>query len=213
MVRNSVDSHFIDRLRRGLKQLGEDPDAHPCEQYLAYIDLLIQWNRAYNLTAVRGREDMLARHILDSLAVLPAIAGRYCMDAGTGAGLPGFLLALARPVQHWTLVDSNMKKIRFLNQAVVQLQPANVEIVHARVEHYQPRRRFDTIVMRACASLKKFHEQTAGLLTDNGRLVAMKGRRPDQELAELADNGIDFQIVEVHVPVLDVIRHLIVMGT
>jgi len=211
-VKNTIENQLTDMLRRGLEQLGEDPDAHPCTQYLAYIELLAQWNRAYNLTGVRTREDMLTRHILDSLAILPVIRGRDCLDAGTGAGLPGLLLALARPEQHWTLLDSNTKKIRFLNQAVLQLQPGNVEIVHTRMQDYRPRHGFDTIVTRAYTSLKKFHEQAARLLHDAGRLIAMKGRQPDVELAQLAEHGIDCEILQIHVPVLDVVRHLIVMG-
>lgn len=198
-------------LYRGLQQLGEDPDVHPCARYLAYIDLLREWNRAYNLTGTRTPEDILSRHILDSLAVLPVIRGRDCLDVGSGAGLPGLLLALARPEQHWTLLDSNTKKIRFLNQAVLQLQAGNVEIAHSRVQDYRPQRRFDTIVARAYTSLIKFHEQAAGLLHDNGRLIAMKGRQPHEELAELAQHGIGCEILQIQVPVDDVTRHVIVM--
>ena len=123
----------------------------------------------------------------------------------------GLLLALARPEQHWTLLDSNIKKIRFLNQAVLQLQPGNVEIAHSRMQDYRPRHTFDTIVMRAYTSLKNFHEQSVGMLNDAGRLIAMKGRHPDEELAQLAEHGVDYEILQIHVPVLDVTRHVIVM--
>lgn len=199
-------------LRQGLEQLGEEPDSHPCEQYLTYIDLLSQWNKAYNLTAVHSREEMVTRHILDSLAVLPYVQGHCCLDVGTGAGLPGFPLALARPAVHWTLLDSNMKKIRFLNHVVMQLHPPNVDVVHSRIEDYLPRQRFDTIIARAYTSLKSFHDRTAGLLHKNGRLIAMKGKRPERELAELKENKIDFELQEINVPLVNSIRNVVVMG-
>ena len=201
----------MDMLRQGLQQLGENPDAHPCSQYLAFIDLLSEWNRAYNLTGLCTREEMLTRHILDSLAVLPLIHGPACLDVGTGAGLPGLPLALARPAQAWTLLDSNSKKIRFLNQVLLELHPGNVDLVHSRMQDYRPRHTFDTIVMRAYTSLKNFHEQSVGMLNDAGRLIAMKGRHPDEELAQLAEHGVDYEILQIHVPVLDVTRHVIVM--
>jgi 16S rRNA (guanine527-N7)-methyltransferase len=210
-MKNKVENHLMDMLRQGLQQLGEDPDAHPCSDYLAFIDLLFEWNRAYNLTGLRTREQMLPRHILDSLAVLPLIQGHACLDVGTGAGLPGLPLALARPAQHWTLLDSNSKKIRFLNQVVLQLHPGNVELVHSRMQEYRPPRRFDTIIARAYTSLKELHERAAGWLQDNGRLIAMKGRKPVRELAQLAEYRIGFEVVEIHVPVLDVTRHIIIM--
>ena len=211
VVKNALENHLTDMLRQGLQQLGENPDAHPCSQYLAYIDLLCEWNRAYNLTGLRSREEMLTRHILDSLAVLPLIQGPACLDVGTGAGLPGLPLALAHPAHHWTLLDSNSKKIRFLNQVVLQLCPGNVELVHARMQHYRPPRRFDTITARAYTSLKEFHEQATGWLQDNGRLIAMKGRKPDKELVQLEASRIDYNVVNIHVPVLDVTRHIIIM--
>lgn len=212
-VKNSIENKLTDMLRSGLRELGEDPDTHPCEQYLAYIHLLSHWNRAYNLTAVHSREEMVTRHILDSLAVMSCVKGRYCLDVGTGAGLPGFPLALAGPDVHWYLLDSNMKKIRFLNHVVMQLHPLNVEVVHSRIEDYRPRHRFDTIIARAYASLKNFHNHASGLLHKRGRLVAMKGRSPERELAELKDHNISFEILEINVPLVNIIRHVVVMGT
>ena len=199
-------------LRRGLQQLGEAPESHPCDRYLAYIDLLCEWNKAYNLTAVCSREEMLTRHILDSLAILPCVHGNRCLDIGTGAGLPGLVLALARPVQFWTLLDSNGKKIRFLNHAVMQLHPDNIEVVHSRIEDYRPPQPFDTIVARAWTSLKNFHDLATGLLHENGRLVAMKGKRPGRELAELKEHKINFEIREIQVPLVNIVRHVVVMG-
>ena len=211
-VENTVENHLTDMLHRGLRELGEDPDTHPCEQYLAYIDLLGHWNKAYNLTAIHSREEMLTFHILDSLAVLPCIQGLCCLDVGTGAGLPGFPLALARPAVRWTLLDSNRKKIRFLNHAVMQLHPPDVEIVHSRIEDYRPPHRFDTIIARAWTSLRKFHDHAAVLLNKNGRLVAMKGRRPERELAELEKHKINFEIREINVPLVNITRLVVVMG-
>lgn len=208
-----IENKLMDMLRQGLEHLGEEPDDHPISRYLAFIDLLHEWNRAYNLTGLRTREAMLTHHVLDSLAILPFIQGRDCLDVGSGAGLPGLPLALARPAQHWTLLDGNAKKIRFLNHAVMQLQPDNLEVVHSRIEDFRPARRFHTIVTRAYGSLQKFHNQAVGLLHGNGRLIAMKGRRPDAELAQLTERGIGFEVARIRVPVIDVTRHIILMTT
>ena len=205
-------NHLLDKLHQGLIQLGESPDSHPCDQYLAYIDLLHEWNRAYNLTAVRDREEMLIRHVLDSLTTLPFIRGRDCLDVATGAGLPGFILALARPTQQWTLLDSNIKKIRFLNQAVLQLKPANIKLVRSRLEDYQPQHQFNTVITRAYTSLKKYHDNAASLVKKNGLLIAMKGGMLEPELKELAGQNIHFDVHEVIPPGINVLRNIVTMA-
>ncbi|MGH7462299.1 MAG: 16S rRNA (guanine(527)-N(7))-methyltransferase RsmG, partial [Longimicrobiales bacterium] len=123
-----------EKLKVGLRDLGEDPNAHPCAVYLAYLELLRKWGRAYNLTGVREPGRMLAYHVLDSLSLLPFLRGKRCLDLGTGAGLPGLILALARPDLHWVLLDSNRKKIRFLNRALGSFAVKNAEVVQDRVE-------------------------------------------------------------------------------
>ena len=212
-MENMTDKSLMGLLTRGLEQLGQDPETHPCSRYLAYIDLLHDWNRAYNLTGVKKRRDMLIRHILDSLTLLPYVHGDHCLDVGSGAGLPGMPLALACPCQYWTLLDSNSKKVRFLHQVVLELQPVNVGLVHTRLQDYRPPQRFHTIVTRAFSSLAEFHRQAAGLLYEGGRLIAMKGRRPDAELAQLAGHGITCDTVQVRVPLLEVTRHLVLMDS
>lgn len=195
------------RLEQGIRALGQDPTDHPREQYLAYIELLGKWNRAYNLSGIRDPERMITHHVLDSLAVLPFVHGRRCLDVGTGAGLPGFILALALPHTHWVLLDSNRKKIRFLNQAVLELAPANVEVVAGRTEEYRPEERFTTIICRALCSLPEFRSMTAHLLAADGRLLAMKGAVPEEELAQVEGARVH----ELHIPGIRRKRHLVVM--
>ena len=114
------EDQLIRKLHQGLSGLGLDPQSCPCEAYLQYIDLLARWNRAYNLTGVRDKGRMIHAHVIDSLAVLPYIRGKRCLDVGTGAGLPGFILALTQPDKEWTLVDSNGKKNPFFTPASVR---------------------------------------------------------------------------------------------
>ena len=211
-MNNQSRTKLRDTLHWGLQQLGEDPLRHPCQKYLAFLDLLCDWNRAYNLTALRSREDMLIRHILDSLTVLPYIRGGKCLDVATGAGLPGLILALCQPARQWTLLDSSIKKIRFLNQAVMELQPENIDIVRARIEDFDTGDRFDTVITRAYASLIKFHRNTESLLNKDGILIAMKGRMPEAELNELTAEHIKFDLHKVTLPASDAVRHIVVLN-
>ena len=199
-------------LQEGLKQLGEDPAKHPCDAYLAYIDLLCEWNRAYNLTAIRDPERMLSHHLLDSLSILPYIRGDRCLDVGTGAGLPGLILALAGPRRHWVLLDGNAKKIRFLNRVMLELKPANVELVRSRVEDFRPAELFSTACTRAFASVLQFQRQAGHLITADGILLAMKGRFPAEEAGELQAAGVHCEIRRVAVPALQAERHVAIMN-
>lgn len=174
-------------LRAGLAALGEEPAAHPCEHYLSYIELLARWNKAYNLTGIREPARMVTHHVLDSLVLLPHLHGVRCLDVGSGAGLPGLVLALARPDTRWVLLDSNGKKVGFLRQCVRELGIANAEVVQARVESWLPPAPFDTIVSRAFGPLAEFYEVAAPLLAGDGVILAMKGPDPAAEItAELA---------------------------
>ena len=193
--------------------LGEDPEAHPCQTYLDYLSLLDRWNQAYNLTGIRDQQNMLTHHIFDSLAVLPYLRGTACLDVGSGAGLPGLILALARPDKKWSLLDSNTKKTRFLRQAVLDLHINNVEVVHARIEDYRTGADYSTIITRAWANVLEFYQRVASLLQEQGRIIAMKGVEPEMELQELRKAGINYTVHALKVPGLNKQRHLVVIDT
>ncbi|OGT29599.1 MAG: 16S rRNA (guanine(527)-N(7))-methyltransferase RsmG [Gammaproteobacteria bacterium RBG_16_51_14] len=192
--------------------MGLDPDQHPCAAYLAYIDLLSRWNKAYSLTAIRGANEIMSRHVLDALSILPYVQGQHCLDVGTGAGLPGLILALANPGQHWVLLDSNSKKVRFLTHAVMELGIRNAEVVRARAEDYHADVPFTTITARAFAVLGLLYERTWRLLAQDGSLLAMKGPvTPELNggIAELGRHGVVVQIHELAVPGVDGRRTLL----
>ena len=176
------DDAFETTLIEGMQQRGLD---FAGDLMLHYLSLLHKWNQAYNLTAVRDKDAMVTRHILDSLAILPWVEGERLLDVGTGPGLPGIPIALARPSLHVVLLDSNGKKIRFLQEVKRSLSLDNVEIIQTRVEHYQVSARFDTITSRAFSSLDLMLAGTKHLISTDGVWLAMKGRRPDAELAAI----------------------------
>jgi len=196
------------RLLAGLVALQLDPAlAGPL---LKYLGELVLWNKAYNLTAVREPAEMVTRHLLDSLVVLPHVEGRT-LDVGSGAGLPGIPLALANPTLHVTLLDSGGKKARFLRHAQRTLPLTNVEVVAARVEKFQPPARYDTVVTRAFGSLGEFLEATAHLADERGRWLAMKGKLDRKELAGVPSGFRVEQQIELKIPGLDEERHLIII--
>lgn len=180
---------MLEALQAGLERLDIQAEQPLCTAYLRYIELLVKWNTAYNLTAVKEPEAMLNRHILDSLSVHAFVEGEHCLDIGTGAGLPGMILALAQPEKHWTLLDSNQKKIRFLRHIITELNINNVELVHGRIEAFKPIKDFDTIICRAFAPLVRMLEQTGHLLTTGNQLLAMKGKRVETEIDDLGNHG------------------------
>lgn len=171
-----------DFLNKELKKLGLQSIEDKLMQYLL---LLQKWNAAYNLTAIRDIESMVTKHLLDSLAILPFIHGTRILDVGTGAGLPGIPLALAKPNLHYVLLDSNGKKIRFLHEAKRQLDLKNTEIVEFRVENYRPTQGFDTVLSRAFSDIEDMLHKTSHLIAEQGIWLAMKGRYPEAELAKL----------------------------
>lgn len=195
------------RLDAGLAALGLDPSQDQRGQLIQFIDLLARWNRAYNLTAVREPLAMVSRHLLDSLAVSPYLLGSLILDLGTGAGLPGLPLAILQPESRFVLLDSNGKKIRFVRQATMDLGLANVEVIQARMESYRPGEKFATIITRAVADQETLRRVVKPLLASPGRLLLMKGRRPDEALATPTANNVVIHRLEV--PFLDAERHLI----
>jgi 16S rRNA (guanine527-N7)-methyltransferase len=181
---------------------------------LAYLALLDKWNRTHNLTAIREPERMITHHLLDSLAVLPHLpsrAGLRLIDIGSGGGLPGIPLAIVRPDWQLTLLDSNFKKATFLRQAAIELPLSNVDIVAARVEDYAPAAAFDIAISRAFSDLAVFAGASGSLLAPHGRLVAMKGVYPHEEIAHLpAEIGVT-GTPSLKVPGLNGDRHLVIM--
>ena len=198
----------------GLARLGVALPEGGHAKLAAYLALLAKWNRTYNLTAIREPERMVTHHALDSLAVvphLPAREGIAVLDVGSGGGLPGIPIAIARPDAHVVLVDSASKKAAFLAQAAIELPLPTVEAVASRVEDYASARKFDVVISRAFSDLATFATASARHLAPHGILVAMKGVHPDEELAELPD-GIDVAAApRLDVPGLEGARHLIVM--
>ncbi|NBC14126.1 MAG: 16S rRNA (guanine(527)-N(7))-methyltransferase RsmG [Gammaproteobacteria bacterium] len=209
----------LERLRAdldaGLAALGVDASADQRGRLLAYVDLLARWNRAYNLTAVRNPAEMIPRHLLDSLAVLPWVRRGPVLDVGTGAGLPGLPLAILRPELGFTLLDSNGKKVRFVRQAVLELGLSNVTPVQARIAAYRGSANFATITARAVATLSELCADCAPLLAPGGVLLALKGREPAAELGDLAEAvlpRVRAHAAAVHrlaVPGLDVERSVV----
>lgn len=198
-------------LRDGLAALGLALPPATQASLLAYLRLLEKWNRAYNLTAVRDPRQMVVRHLLDSLAILPYVRGPRVLDIGTGPGLPGIPLALARPDWQLTLLDSNAKKTRFVTQAVAELGLKNVEVVTERLEKFRPAARFDTLVSRAYSAIADMLQAGGPLCAPGGRILAMKGVYPAEELAALPP-GYRVETVEaLKVPGLEAARHVVVL--
>lgn len=197
------------RLRSGLTALNLTLGDAVVEQLLDYVDLLLRWNTAYNLTAVRDAGEMVTRHLLDSLAILPYVEGRSLADLGTGAGLPGIPLALARPELEVCLVDSNGKKARFLREAVRQLHLAHARVVEARAESASGR--YDCVTARAFATLADMLGWGGHLLADDGRWLALKGRFPQDELDNLPSGFVVEAVHRLAVPGLDAERHLVII--
>ncbi|MDH5369633.1 MAG: 16S rRNA (guanine(527)-N(7))-methyltransferase RsmG [Gammaproteobacteria bacterium] len=202
-------------LSTGLHQLNlaQPLDDKQQAMLIRYVELLNKWNKSYNLTAVRKPEQMITRHLLDSLSICPNLRGKYILDVGTGAGLPGIPLAIAFPYRQFTLLDSNNKKTRFVTQAVSELELSNVDVVQSRVENFQSVELFDTIITRAYSAIGDMVEQTAHLLAGDGTFLAMKGINPVAEIDELPKN---YAVIENHVikvPGLDEKRHLLEIKT
>jgi len=196
-----------DILHQGLVQL----DLTAYEQAIWHsFQLLKRWNRAYNLVADAVDRTLITRHLLDSLSIRPLITGTDCLDVGTGAGLPGLLLAVTMPGTEWVLLDANGKKIRFCEQAIHELGLNNARAMQQRIEAYQPGMQFDTIISRAYDQAGSFIQQTRHLLKQGGRLLAMKGRIDKEEKDNAAALGLDMQIAALSVPMLTGERHAMI---
>ena len=203
-----MDDTLRTDLEAGLRQLGLD--AALAEPLLAYLALLARWNQTYNLTAIRDTREMLVKHLLDSLAMHAHLDGIETLaDLGTGPGLPGIPLAIARPALRVTLVESNGKKARFLREAVRQLKLGNASVVESRIEAFDAPGRFDAITARALATLPLILELGGHLLKADGRLLAMKGVLPADEIATLPAGWRLAAVHPLRVPGLEAERHLV----
>lgn len=199
------------QLKAGIAALGLALADGAEQALLDYLALLDKWNRVYNLTAVRDAGRMVSHHLLDSLAAVPHFRGEAVLDVGSGGGLPGIPLAIARPDLKVTLIDSVAKKTAFLLQAKAELGLANLTVVTGRVEDYTPETGFDEITSRAFSDLREFVTLTRPLLKPSGRWLAMKGLYPHEEIVSLPP---DVKVSADHalaVPGLDATRHLIVL--
>ncbi|MFB9886065.1 16S rRNA (guanine(527)-N(7))-methyltransferase RsmG [Balneatrix alpica] len=202
---------YATELATGLTALKVVASAEQQQQLLDYLDLLIKWNQAYNLTAVRDPREMVSRHLLDSLSVHPYLQGQRLIDVGTGAGLPGIPLAILNPDKAFSLLDSNGKRTRFLTQVKMTLGLQNVEVLNTRVESWQPPQPFDTVLSRAFASMQDMVKVTSHLLKPGGLFMAMKGLYPEQEIAALPASLQLEQALALQVPGCEAERHLVIV--
>lgn len=200
-----------DRLALGAAALGLDLDAGQRDRLGRYLALLEKWNRVYNLTAIRERERMVTHHLLDSLAIAAYVRAPRVLDVGSGAGLPGIALAIARPDLEVTLLDANRKKAAFMQQAIAELALPNAEVAAVRVESWETGLRFDTIVSRAFAELAELVAGSIRLLAPGGVIAAMKGVHPHEEIERLPAGVRVARVIRLEVPGLDAERHLVMV--
>ncbi len=200
-------------LARAITALGVDvPEGAP-GALLAYLELIAKWNQVYNLTAIRDPQRMVIEHVLDSLAIVPHVAPPHVIDVGSGAGLPGVPLAIARPDWRLVLLDSSHKRCSFLQQAVIELALSNVAIACERAESYRPVEPATTVVSRAFSDTAHFARIAATLARRGGTVLAMKALYPHEELAQLTPEVALKEVVRLAIPGLDAQRHLVIMTT
>jgi 16S rRNA (guanine527-N7)-methyltransferase len=199
----------LEVLTAGAQEIGITLDSVGGGRLLRLVDELELGNAQFNLTAIRDRPGMLQKHVLDSISLQPYLRGGRVADIGTGAGFPGLPLAIINPERRFTLVEATGKKARFVEQTAQMLGCDNVQVVHSRAESYRPFELFDTVVARALSSLADFAAYAGHLCAPDGRLLAMKGKRPDEEISALPKS---FRVLAVHrlkLPGLDDERHLV----
>lgn len=201
------NNNDVERLSELLATMSLPASASQCQQLSQFLALLAKWNRVYNLTAIRDPDQMIGEHLLDSLSLTPYVSGPRVLDVGTGGGLPGIPLAILLPDVEFTLLDSNSKKTRFVQQAVIELNLNNVEVVCSRIETYQPDVLPHQITSRAFSRLCQFAEGVRHLADASTELLAMKGKRPSEEIMELGDIKTD--VIELAVPTVSAERHLV----
>ncbi|EAW3328934.1 16S rRNA (guanine(527)-N(7))-methyltransferase RsmG [Salmonella enterica] len=202
---------MLNKFSRLLADAGISLTDHQKMLLVAYVDMLHKWNKAYNLTSVRDPNEMLVRHILDSIVVAPYLQGQRFIDVGTGPGLPGIPLAIVLPDAHFTLLDSLGKRVRFLRQVQHELKLENITPVQSRVEAYPSEPPFDGVISRAFASLNDMVSWCHHLPGEKGRFYALKGQLPGDEIASLPDNFSVESVEKLRVPQLEGERHLVII--
>jgi len=208
--RNEVIAQWPLQLTKGLAQMGLEIPTEQKTLLLYYLALVDKWNKVYNLTAVRNPEEMVSRQLLDSLSIAPFIKGPALLDVGCGAGLPGIPLAIVHPELQVTLIDSNGKKTRFVQQAIAELKLTNANVIQSRVEDLTQDGHFDTITSRAFADLHLMIQLTEHLLKSNGQWAAMKSGIDELDETQLPE-GKQVAIHELHVPGENAARRLLVI--
>ena len=200
--------NLASELQQGVSALGLNVSPAHLQRLLDYLALLQKWNKVYNLTALREPEKMVSQHLLDSLAVVPHIEARQILDVGSGAGLPGIPMAIARSDWRLTLLDSSHKKAAFLKQAAIELKLSNVTVCCERVESWVPERKFELIISRAFSDLADFVTMSKHLLGEGGTFAAMKGIYPHEEIAQLPSGYRLERIISLKIPGHKAQRHL-----
>lgn len=203
---------MINKLSALLKSANISLTDRQKQQLVGYVDMLHKWNKAYNLTSVRDPEQMLIRHILDSIVVAPHLSGSRFIDVGTGPGLPGVPLSIVLPDAHFTLLDSLGKRVRFLKQVQHELKLENISPVQSRVEEYPAEPPFDGVISRAFASIHDMVSWCHHLPGQQGRFYALKGILQQDEISALPAGFSVENVVPLHVPQLDGERHLVIIS-
>ena len=205
----AADQQLVAKLAHLVAKTDLSVTDNQLQQLVMYIEMMHKWNKAYNLTSIRQIDDMLVKHILDSIVVAPLLRGKRFIDVGTGPGLPGVPLAIMHPDYEFVLLDSLGKRVRFMQQVAYGLKLSNISPVQSRVEEYHDPNGFDGVISRAFASIKDMLHWCGHLVNTNGEFVALKGQYPESELAEMPAHFALKESVQLHVPQLIGERHLI----
>ena len=207
----ATQEHLADRIKQGLDALDVSYGDEAIDKLVAYMELLAEWNKTHNLTAVDDLEDMLSIHIFDSASIKPYMKGASLLDVGSGAGLPGMVLAILSPALDVTSVEARNKKAQFQMFAANKLRLKNFAVENVRIEDFEPKEKFSMVVSRAFSTIEDFVNGSKQTIASNGRWLAMKGVMPDDELKVLKKMSLEFDTFALKVPELDAQRNLVVI--
>lgn len=199
------------RIRRGLEAMSLSFSEEQLEKWTLYLQLMQKWNKVTNLTSIRDIKSMISVHLFDSLSIAPLPSGSL-LDVGSGGGLPGIPLSILEPEREITLLDSNIKKVRFMHQAVTELDLTHVEVVHSRVEAWEPEERYRFVVSRAFTALPRFVELCNRFMSADGEMLAMIGKLESADLSAIPPQFV-YTVANLTVPELEAERHLVAIST